>query len=406
MNLADMLSYADINQLTRIAQRYGCVCNEHSKNELIQSILSVLGRRDVFEEQISSMTLEELRFLNSILFDKRSSFSLEELIARVQQTQFDRNGESTEKTFPVMHPRDTISKFKHSGWLFNGCSHQTKYLFQVPSDLRMRFIEVLRQSFAAHLKEVDIPSSYRDEEGRMGEDMLQLLQFVRNRNIFLNAEGVMYKRTQQQLLAYFAVQEATVTRGEWRFGYGRRFHDYPSRMSLLYDYAFFQGWLEEGEGRLSCTAKGIERLERGEIEPTTSLYQFWIKLYKNAIPNLLSLVHWIQLCTNRWTILESLERALLPFVRPFFFDTSQSVFRQRIIMMLVHLGVIRFGEDDQYGQVVQTTRRGKLLVESVHVAHEDKIQLDVDKPYSHRYDQGYGTLVKMRDNDTKRDRHW
>lgn len=383
MNLADMLSYADINQLTQIAQRYGCICNEHSKNELIQSILSILSRRDIFEEHVNAMTLEELRFLNSILFDKRSSFSLEELIARVQQTKFDWNGELTDKTCPAVHPRDTISKFRHSGWLFNGCSNQTKYLFQVPSDLRTRLIEVLHQSFTIHLKTTDTPSLYRDEDGRMGEDMLQLLRFVKDGHILLNAEGVMYKKTQQQLLEHFAVWEATVPRGEWRFGYGRRFHDYPNRLSLLYDYAFYQGWLEEGDGCLLCTTKGIERLEKGHHEPAASLYPFWVKLYKNAIPNLLSLVHWIQLCTRHWTTLESLERALLPFVRPFFFDTPQLLFRRRIIMMLVHLGVIRFGEDDQYGQVVQTMWRGQLLVENVHVAHEDKIQLDIGKQYSH-----------------------
>lgn len=387
MNLADMLSYADINQLTRIAQRYGCVCNEHSKHELIQSILSALGRRDVFEQHVSEMTLEELRFLNSILFDRRASFSLEELIARVQQTRFDLDSDGGEKqahnAAPMPHPRETISKFKHSGWLFNGCSHQTKYLFQVPSDLKLRLIDVLRQSFAMHLTETDMPTSYRDEDGRMAEDVLHLLKFIENGNVMLNAEGVMYKKTQQQLLDYFAVQEAPIARGEWRFGYGRRFHDYPNRMSLLYDYAFYQGWLEEGDGRLSCTPKGLERVASGEAESSASLYRFWLKLYKNAIPNLLSIVHWIQLCTKQWTTLDSLERALLPFVRPFFFDTPQSVFRQRIIMMLVHLGVIRFGEDEQYGSVIQTTRRGQLIIDSVYVAHEDKIQLEVDKRHSH-----------------------
>ena len=126
MNLADMLSYADISQLTRIAQRYGCSCNEHSKHELIQSILTALGRKDVFEHHVLSMSLEELRFLNSILFDQRNLFSLEELVARVQQTRFD--GDPADHTIPS--PRDIIVKFKHSGWLFNGCSPNTKYLFQ------------------------------------------------------------------------------------------------------------------------------------------------------------------------------------------------------------------------------------------------------------------------------------
>ncbi len=88
MNLSDMLGYADIQQLSRIADVYRCECNGHSKNDLIQSILSTVSRNDVFEAQISSMKLEDLRFLNSLLFEARNSFSLEDLLARVQQSRF------------------------------------------------------------------------------------------------------------------------------------------------------------------------------------------------------------------------------------------------------------------------------------------------------------------------------
>ncbi|MDF2963535.1 MAG: hypothetical protein K0S39_5270 [Paenibacillus sp.] len=88
MNLADMLSYADIHDLSRIAVTYNCECNGHSKNELIQSILSTVTRRDVFERQVVELSIEDVRFLNSLIFDKRGSFSIEELIARVQQSRF------------------------------------------------------------------------------------------------------------------------------------------------------------------------------------------------------------------------------------------------------------------------------------------------------------------------------
>ncbi|MDF2836026.1 MAG: hypothetical protein K0Q63_1666, partial [Paenibacillus sp.] len=87
MNLSDMLGYADIGQLSRIANVYRCECNGNSKNELIQSILATVSRHDVFEEQISVMKLEEMRFLNSLLFETRESYSLEDLIARVQQSR-------------------------------------------------------------------------------------------------------------------------------------------------------------------------------------------------------------------------------------------------------------------------------------------------------------------------------
>src|SRR5262245_13949368 len=82
MNLADMLVYADIAELTAIAETYDCTCSSHSKNELIQSILSTVGRRDVIESRVSEMTAADLRFLNSLLFESRGSYSLEELKAR------------------------------------------------------------------------------------------------------------------------------------------------------------------------------------------------------------------------------------------------------------------------------------------------------------------------------------
>ncbi len=140
MNLADMLSYADIHELGRIAHTYECECNGHSKNELIQSILSTALRREIFEKHIQGLALEDIRFLNSLLFDPRNAFSIEELIARVQQSRFQK--EDSEE----WNPRDMIIKFKKLGWLFNGYSQQTKFLFHVPQDLKRRFSDVLTES--------------------------------------------------------------------------------------------------------------------------------------------------------------------------------------------------------------------------------------------------------------------
>ncbi|MGZ9584056.1 hypothetical protein [Paenibacillus marinisediminis] len=376
MNLADMLSYADIAQLTLIAKRYDCECNKHSKHELIQSILSVLGRKDVFERYVMDMSLEELRFLNSILFDQRTSFSLEDLVARVQQTRFDM--EQQKESLPP--PRDIIVKFKQSGWLFNGCSPNTKYLFQIPEDMKLRFRDVLHRRFEHELQYVQEPEAYRDEDGHLGEDVVKLLDFIHTDSVLLNAEGVMYKKAQQQLLETLSISEAIVQKGEWRFGYGRRFHNYPNRMSLLYDYAFYQGWIEEQEAKLSLSQAGLERLHSGSsYEPVQPIYRFWLKLYKNAIPNLLSIVNWIYKCTGKWTTLDSLESVLLPYVKPFYYDSPANIIRQRIVRMMVHLGLLRYGDHPDYGAVVQITRRGQTLIQGVYVPHEDKINLKIDK---------------------------
>ena len=318
MNLADMLSYADIGQLSRIATTYHCECNGNSKNDLIQSILSTVNRRDVFEAQISAMKLEDLRFINSLLFDVRDAFSLEELVARVQQSKFGaspaemepaaavpndkagvkkkpkRTKASKEKPVPESGPRETISRFKQYGWLFNGYSGSNRYLFQVPADLKERFKAAMERRFVSQVSYADgEPDAYRDEQLLMGDDVRQLLNFVHHNEIPLTSEGVMYRRSVLQILELFGVKEQLPARGEWRFGYGRRIKDYPNRLSLLYDYCFYNGWIAETNTVLALTVSGRERQALQLPEQPDKLYQFWIRLYRGPIPNIRSIVHWI-----------------------------------------------------------------------------------------------------------------
>jgi len=89
MLLAEMLGYADIAQLMRIAEMYRLECDGHSKHELMQSILSAALEKNRFEELLDRLSLEDERFLHSLLFDDRDAFSLEELLARVRSSRFD-----------------------------------------------------------------------------------------------------------------------------------------------------------------------------------------------------------------------------------------------------------------------------------------------------------------------------
>lgn len=76
MNLADMLTYADIGQLTAMAGRYQCDCKRNSKHDLIQSLLILLGSRDFMESHIRSCKPEELRFLNTLLLMNAATLAL------------------------------------------------------------------------------------------------------------------------------------------------------------------------------------------------------------------------------------------------------------------------------------------------------------------------------------------
>lgn len=395
MNLADMLGYADITQLNRIADVYRCECNGHSKNELIQSILSTVGRSEVFEAQIGSMKLEELRFINSLLFEKRNAFSLEELVARINNSAFlegkpqaesaaqaETNPSKSRKKKPKQSPapaadtpREIIARFKHKGWLFNGLAGPDRYLFQMPEDLKRRFQETMRRRFAASLVYTDEPAAFRDEQQLLAEDVLAFLRFVYHNEVPLTADGFMYRRSVQSAIESFGVREEMPSKAAWRFGYGRRFREYPERMSLLYDYCYYNARIEEKPGRLVLTPAGEEAVQEKRCDDTTQLYRFWLRLYKSAIPNLLSLVHWIDALAGKWVTVESLRGALVPFIKPYFYDTPADVFEKRILAMMLHLGLLRIGEDAEHGAVAVMTRLGKAVVAGVHVEHGDYIEL-------------------------------
>ncbi|WP_068785276.1 DUF5302 domain-containing protein [Paenibacillus phocaensis] len=362
MNLADMLTFADIGQLSRIADHYRCECSGHSKHELIQSILQTVGRRDFIERHIGSMSLEDLRFLNTLLFDGRRQFSLEELIACAQGSRFTDDAKERES------PREMITRFRQQGWLFNGTTQQTRYLFEVPEDLKRRFREALERRFLAEVKAAAAePPMYREEPDMLSADLLLFLQYVSKHDIPLNSEGVMYRRNQMQILETLHVSEGLVGKG-WRFGYGRRFKDYPNRFALLYDYAYHSRLIQENNHRLELTDAGAASLAEERKESMIQFVRFWLRLYKGPIPNLLSLVYWIVSCSKDWVTVPSLFDRVEPLIKPFFYDSPASIFEERILQMMLHLGMVRFGEDERHERYVQASPFGKQAVLQIHKA--------------------------------------
>jgi hypothetical protein len=375
MNLAEMLSYADIYDLNRIAKNYDCECNGHSKNELIQAILIAINQKDELERQMSTMAIEDIRLLNFLIFNQRGAFSLEDLLARVRQTKFDL------KEDEKWNPRDIISKFKQRGWLFNGHAQQTKYLFHLPSDLKRKMMEVLGAKLRAKLYyAADYPNLYRDEQGLIVDDILLFLKFLSHNEVQLSNEGYLYKRTLQQITDTFSVQEEAITKTAWRFGYGRRYKEYPSRFSFIYDYCYFHDLIAEKADALFLTESGRERVEKGRREDMLQVYRFWVKLYKGAIPQLQSLVQWIDRLAHAWVSVASLFEALGPFIKPYYYDQPESIFKQRMILMMLHLGLVRIGEDPSAGNVLQVSKLGSSLIQGIYVAEEETIDLKMDLP--------------------------
>jgi hypothetical protein len=369
MDLAEMLSYADIRELNGIAGNYEISCNTHSKRELIQSILSTIWRNDRLRAEVLQMSWEELRFVNSLLFDRRDSFTLEELTARVMLGIFDPEERKTAS------PRDLIVRLKRRGWLFNGHEHASKYLFRVPADLKARFCDAVVHRFGKEVIAAPEPPAYRDEGELFADDLQQFLRLLHYQEMPLNAEGYLYKRSVQQIEEALAVTEGPLPKTAWRFGYGRRFREYPTRFSFLYDYCYFNEYLEEAPGLLRLSPAGVKRLAETRREDMGQVYRFWLRLYKGPIPSLQSLLQWLELLAVSWVSVDSLRLLLRNLIKPYYYDSADAVFSERILPMLVHLGIVRLGEHPELGAVLRVTRSGSRMIKGIYVAEEERIIL-------------------------------
>jgi len=385
VNLSEMLSFADIGLLSKIARHYDCDCSSHSKNELIQAILTALNRRDTFELQLEQLTDTDIRLMNRLLLDQRPYFSLEELSAIIKQSNRERPttlGMNAVDIHSVedINPRETISKFRSLGWLFNGHSQQTKYLFRIPEDIKRRFSDGYTAYLSRQLVHIESPAAYRDESHIIGQDVLQFLRYVSQNEIALTVDGAMYKRTIQQILATLHVHEDVVKGRGWRFGYGRKFKEYPDRFSFIYDYCFYSGLIEEQSSILRLTERGGERVKLGKREDPYEMYKLWLKLYKGPIPNLQAIVYWLQKLCERWTTVDSLRKTLLKMIKPFYYDKPEQILEQRIIQMMMHLGLVQVGEDQSYGAVIRVSKLGDRIITGTYVPEEEWIELEEAVP--------------------------
>ncbi|UUZ94441.1 hypothetical protein LJK87_07760 [Paenibacillus sp. P25] len=297
-------------------------------------------------------------------------------MARGQQSRFDKEDAQDSQ----WNPRELISRFKQRGWLFNGHSQQTRYLFHVPADLKRRFVQALGRQLETRLQRTEEPEAYRDEQKLILEDIWQFLHYLQGQEVILTADHVMYKRSLQQILERFNVREEPVGKTAWRFGYGRMFREYPNRFSFIYDYCFFNDLITEHNQVLALTEKGQAQVNEGRREDPRQVYRFWSRLYRGPIPNLMSLVHWLHHLGGTWVTAASIKSALEPLIRPFYYDTPESIMDQRIIQMMMHLGLLRVGEDDLFGRVIQVTRLGASIIEGTYVSEEERIVIPFDNP--------------------------
>ncbi len=144
---------------------------------------------------------------------------------------------------------------------------------------------MLFKQFQQQTVSIEEPAAYRDEQMMITEDIHLFLKYLFQQDVVLTAEGFMYKRTLSQIQDSFNVKEDPVGKSAWRFGYGRRFKEYPNRFSFIYDYCYYAGLIVESGDRLSLTEQGMARVQdRKKRRFVRRVPFFWLRLYKKSDP--------------------------------------------------------------------------------------------------------------------------
>ncbi|MCL6453815.1 MAG: helicase-associated domain-containing protein [Alicyclobacillus sp.] len=358
MNLAECLTHADIATLREIAKTYDLHCSPHSKLALMQEILFCFKRRTFLEEQLPRWREGVETVVLRLSLEARNVFSAEEVDAMFSHLGGDR-----------------VARAVREGWLFPSTRASGRLQYVIPKELQ----EAMRQHavsvvFSQVRSADDGPYVFRDEAEALSRDADVFLQYVRHHDVQLTADGSMYKRHLTRLLDLLEVPEQPLEPG-WRFGYGRRFYDYPDRFALIYDHAYARQLIEEGDdGILRCTDEAAVWLDKPVHEKQRSFVSYYVSAYRRPIPRLPQVVRLLAYAPKGvWMEAESMFEAYGNLINAYYYDTREAVWQQRILKMLRHLGILRVGEDEMNQTWFQTTNLGQQLLtpDNLQPASED-----------------------------------
>ncbi|OEF99022.1 hypothetical protein BHF71_10200 [Vulcanibacillus modesticaldus] len=356
MNLDEMLIYADIDQIHKIVDNYQCQCDRHSKTDMIQSIIYTILQKNKLENQISELNNTEYTFIQLLYLDSRNKYTIEDLLAKGKQ--------AIGLTQSSIKARDLVLTALKNGWIFQGVGKKHLLVYLVPEDFKSKVIKIINNRLQERVIFSDEVNYYRDEKGLLISDIIKFLNFIEKEEVLLTGEGNIYKRQQRTLFKQLLVPEEPLKKMAWRFGYGRRYNEYPDRFSLIYDYTFYNKLIYEDEkGLLYLTSFGKKYINNYVLsKEEMAVYQFWIRLYKYSIPFLQLVVRLIDLvATSKWVELDSLEQVVNFWLNDRYYENKQQIFRERIIKMLLHLGVIKIG--NQGNKIfIQVSEKGNKLI--------------------------------------------
>ncbi len=372
MYLADILTYTDINSLSKIASEYNCQCNMHSKNELIQTILFNMGDNERLNYKFKQLDAYGKGIIYNFLFDQREYFSRDEIIIKIIQTLRWLNFNNIDNE---LKENNYFNIFKKYGWVFQGIKAEERNLFYIPNDIKRKLIAIIKNDLNFNFNDKISPDFYRDESELILFDLKVLVRYLLENEIVLTLDGVLHKRDQNQIMKLFIVKEKLINDKSWRFGYGKSFKFYPNRFSLIYDFSIYHKLIIEHPQKLEVSGYGKEFLNSNKEESLIDIYKFWLKLYKYAIPTLPIIVQIIDILSyDRWVSVEKLFSIIKNWIKEYYYDDVNSIFNIRIINMLFHLGIIKIGQNDKL--LISMTEKGHQLINKVNGIREEAITFD------------------------------
>ena len=390
----------------------------YSKNALLQEILQRLGDPGYLDERYASHSHPlVMAALQEIALDGRDRYATEELVAllvRAQQTvplqdrvlspsvaetrsaggrSGTRRGKSRQggtqapgragrcapaepgdRASPAASPgedpprqaevlaRDMLETLAREGVVYpTGGGSRTVYV--CPADIWRRLYDLASRTMQAAVQSsVGGPVAYRQDGLALARDEAAFLLYTLRHDVRLTQEGVVFRRQQIQLLQLFEVSEDALPQQiGWRFGFGRRFHDYPDRLALLYDHLYARGCVvETADGRLCGESTAADAyLQLPEITRGQELFRFWLRTYRPAIPMLRTVVARIaELTRHAWIYEDSLCQLWAGGIEAYYYETAEQILERRILGMLVHLGVLARGSAQDSAVMYRLTPEG------------------------------------------------
>ncbi|MCY0901192.1 MAG: helicase-associated domain-containing protein [Firmicutes bacterium] len=335
MRLAECLNQSDISNLRNIAKRHTLDVPMYSKNSLLQEILAKFAEPSYVSQRAETLPVEVTSALIEIALDPRERYPRAELLALLKRSQ------------RLRAPEEILQDLLSEGVLF-ACGGTRDPVYVCPTDVWKRLYTVSTQKLREGLQVATVdPLVQRDDGCALARDAAAFLQYASHHELRLTQEGVIFRRSQMQVLELFGVTEEPLPgHVGWRFGYGRRFHDYPDRFALIVDHLYAAGLIVESAQQLMVDEeRATHYLQIGEEERAELLFRFWLRSYRAAIPTLPRLAARIaQLTAGQWVHGDSLTEIVEPDVGDYFYECAQEVLRLRILQMLVVTGSLMLGQ--------------------------------------------------------------